>query len=129
MVSDRIKYLRIYHGMTQEQLGEILGVGKATVQKYESGQIQNLKTSHIKKLCEIFNKKPHYFIFDDLEQYETEDFHVLDNIENCYGETVAECVKKILALNKTGQTKAVDYLSDLSQIKKYKENRDKIGEM
>lgn len=129
MVSNRIKYLRIYHGMTQEQLGEILGVGKATVQKYESGQIQNLKTSHIKKLCEIFNKKPHYFIFDDLEQYETEDFHVLDNIENYYGETVAECVKKILSLNETGQTKAIDYLSDLSQIKKYKENRDKIGEM
>ena len=50
-VSDRIKRLRLERGLTQEELGDVLGVGKATVQKYESGQIQNLKAAHIRKLC------------------------------------------------------------------------------
>lgn len=66
-VSERIKALRIAHGMTQEQLGDVLGVGKATVQKYESGQMQNLKSEHIRKLCYLFKKRPHYFIFDEIE--------------------------------------------------------------
>lgn len=120
MVSDRIKKLRVSAGMTQEQLGEILGVGKATVQKYESGQIQNLKTTHIKKLCEIFHKKPHYFIFDDLEKFENNDGKLLENIESFCGKSAAEHFEKFMSLNVAGQTKALEYVSDLLQIPKYR---------
>lgn len=120
MVSDRIKKLRVAAGMTQEQLGEILGVGKATVQKYESGQIQNLKTSHIKKLCEIFRKKPHYFIFDELEKFEGNDGQIFENIESFYGKSVADSFQRFLNLNETGKSKAIEYVSDLCQLTKYR---------
>ena len=38
-----IKKLRQEKGLTQEELGTLLGLKKAAVQKYESGQVQNLK--------------------------------------------------------------------------------------
>ena len=57
-VYERIKYLRKDRGMSQEDLGRLLGVTKATVQKYENGQIRNLKSDIVKRLCEIFAVAP-----------------------------------------------------------------------
>lgn len=120
MVSERIKRLRIASGMTQEQLGEKLGVGKATVQKYESGQIQNLKTAHIRKLCELFKKRPHYFIFDDLEKYECETEKLNEKIETGYGAMLAATLRIGLRLNQKGRERLLDYAADLAEIEKYK---------
>lgn len=120
MVSDRIKSLRVAAGMTQEQLGEILGVGKATVQKYESGQIQNLKSAHIRKLCRLFNKRPHYFIFDDLEKYENENENLIEKIEAAYCPTLARILKKGLSLNDDGRARLLQAAADLIEIDKYR---------
>lgn len=120
MVSERIKKLRIASGMTQEQLGEILGVGKATVQKYESGQIQNLKAAHIRKLCRLFKKRPHYFIFDDLEKYEAENDNLIEKIDAAYCGTLARVLKKGLSLNEEGKARLLQCASDLIEIDKYK---------
>lgn len=120
MVSERIKKLRVNKGLTQEQLGEILGVGKATVQKYESGQIQNLKTAHIKKLCEIFGKKPHYFIFDDLEKYKHNDNDIFEKLESTHGEIIAHIYNLSLKLNENGRKKLLECAIDLNEIPKYK---------
>ena len=68
-VGDKIKMYRLEKGMTQEELGKYLGVGKAAVQKYKSGQVQNLKSSHIKKLCVLFDRRLWDFIFDDESNY------------------------------------------------------------
>lgn len=57
---DRIKELRILNNLTQEELGEKVGVKKAAVQKWESGMTKNLKRSTIQKLSEIFNVSPTY---------------------------------------------------------------------
>lgn len=61
-VGDYIKCLRLNKGMTQEELGEIIGVKKAAVQKWESGLVQNLKRNTIKQLAEYFNVPPASFI-------------------------------------------------------------------
>lgn len=61
-IGDYIKQLRISKGMTQEELGEIIGVKKAAVQKWESGLVQNLKRNTIKQLAEYFNVPPASFI-------------------------------------------------------------------
>lgn len=119
-VSDRIKALRVAAGMTQEQLGDVLGVGKATVQKYESGQIQNLKSEHIRKLCMLFRKRPHYFIFDEIEQDEVDVLKLYDGIEMLFGAATLTAFKKSLALNDKGKARLLDYIADLSEIEKYK---------
>lgn len=120
MVHERIKRLRVASGMTQEELGAKLGVGKATVQKYESGQIQNLKTAHIKTLCRLFKKRPHFFIFDDLEKYEGETENLNESIEMHYGAMLTATLKIGFRLNEKGRARLLDYAADLAKIEEYK---------
>lgn len=61
-VGNYIKSLRQSKGMTQEELGNIIGVKKAAVQKWESGLVQNLKRETIKKLADFFEVNPSTFI-------------------------------------------------------------------
>lgn len=65
-IGDRIKRLRQSRGMTQEELGAILGVSKSTVQKYESGKVP-LSVDKIRILCRVFKEYPRMFIYDDEE--------------------------------------------------------------
>ena len=43
MTGERIKKLRKEKGLTQQQLGEMLGVQKSAIAKYENGRVPNLK--------------------------------------------------------------------------------------
>lgn len=65
-----IKKLRIEHGYSQEELGSMLGVQRAAVQKWECGTVKNLKRETIKKLSEIFNVPPSFFIDEDYMSYD-----------------------------------------------------------
>lgn len=89
-VGERIRKFRLESGMTQDELGEILGVKKAAVQKWESGQVVNLKQSTILKLCEVFRRSPSVFIFDHYDDYldlETIEMSMLrEHIQGVYGE-------------------------------------------
>lgn len=49
-------------GLTLEQVGEYIGVGKATVQRYESGEIKNLKQETIEKLSQVLKVTPSYLM-------------------------------------------------------------------
>jgi len=62
IIGDRIKELRKAKNLTQEQLGEILGVQKAAVLKYEKGYVQNLKRSTIEKLANLFEVSIDYLL-------------------------------------------------------------------
>ncbi len=65
-----IKKLRTQHGYSQEELGNMLGVQRAAVQKWECGTVKNLKRETIKKLSEIFNVPPSSFIVDEYLKYD-----------------------------------------------------------
>ena len=62
IVGEYIKQLRIASGLTQEELGKLLGVKRAAVNKWESGMVQNLKRTTIQKLADIFQVNPVSFI-------------------------------------------------------------------
>lgn len=49
-----IKQLRLQKGLTQEELEKVIGVQKSAIRKYESGMVQNIKRSSIKKLADFF---------------------------------------------------------------------------
>jgi len=61
-IGDRIKSRRIELGLTQKDVAEKLGVKDATVQRYESGNIKNLKQEKISKLSEILCVKPEWLM-------------------------------------------------------------------
>ena len=61
-LGDRIKQLRLENGLTQEQLGNILGVKKAAIQKYENGIVVNIKHEKLKKMAETFGCSVDYLM-------------------------------------------------------------------
>ena len=59
---DKIRLLRIERKISQEELGNMIGVQKSAVHKYETGLIVNLKRSIIAKLADALNTTPAYLM-------------------------------------------------------------------
>lgn len=55
---ERIKELRLQKGLSQEELGAMIGVKKAAINKYETGVVVNLKRSTISSSV-VSTKQPH----------------------------------------------------------------------
>lgn len=56
--SEKIRQLRIAKGLSQEALGEIIGVKKAAINKYEKGRVVNIKRSTLHKLADALGVLP-----------------------------------------------------------------------
>lgn len=61
-MSDKIKALRKANDMTLEELGNIVGVGKSTVRKWENGDIRNMRRDKIAKLAKALSVSPSYLM-------------------------------------------------------------------
>ena len=61
-MGDIIRQLRLQRGLTQEELGKVIGVQKSAIRKYESGMVENMKRSSIKKLADFFNVSPSFLM-------------------------------------------------------------------
>ena len=59
---DRLKDLRIQKGLTQEELGQKVGLQKAAIYKYEKGLVVNLKRSTIEKLANALSVPATYLM-------------------------------------------------------------------
>lgn len=63
-----IKRLRKEAGLTQQELGERLGVGKAAVSKWENGTVENIKSRILYMLCDELNA-PLHELLEGREEY------------------------------------------------------------
>lgn len=64
-----IKKLRTEQGMTLEDLGNKVGVGKSTVRKWENGVIANMRRDKIAKVAAALNVSPAYLMgWEDNDQ-------------------------------------------------------------
>lgn len=61
-IGERIKMLRTQQGLTLEEVGTRVGVGKSTVRKWESGQIANMRRDKIALLAKALNVTPAYLM-------------------------------------------------------------------
>ena len=69
-MGNRIKDLRINAGLTQEQLGDLVGLQKSAIAKYENGKTENMKRNVIKKMAEVLGVSPSYLMgFDEDTPY------------------------------------------------------------
>lgn len=113
--------------MTQEELGELLGVKKAAIQKYEKGEIVNLKLATIKKLCEVFQVQPGRLIFPETEEmdrkHNTKQLHfevkVIEDIEALYGLEAISMLMPFTKLNDKGKKHIIELTEDMSMLEKY----------
>ena len=61
-MAQRIKELRKEKGLTLEQVADIVGVGKSTVRKWETGMIANMKRDKIASLAQALGTTPAYLM-------------------------------------------------------------------
>lgn len=62
LINERIKERRLSLGYTLAFVADKLGVTEATMQRYESGEIKNIKHETIVELANIFNCYPSYLM-------------------------------------------------------------------
>ena len=61
-MSRKIKELRLERGLTLEQVATVVGVGKSTVRKWETGMIANMKRDKIALLAKALGTTPAYLM-------------------------------------------------------------------
>lgn len=113
-MGEYIRNLRKKNNMTQEQLGKKLSppVNRAAINKWESGQVENIKRSYIEQMSSLFNVRPtELMCFEDEPvqknkyiQLRPDESHLLGNYN---------------LLNDNGKDKAQEYVEDLSDNPKY----------
>ncbi|MCM3041681.1 helix-turn-helix domain-containing protein [Paenibacillus motobuensis] len=62
IINERIKERRLALDLTLLDVAEFLGVKEATAQRYESGDIKNIKHETIVRLAELFKCSPAYLM-------------------------------------------------------------------
>lgn len=104
---EKLKHLREQNNLTLQEIAEYIGVSKPTVQRWESGEIKNLKRDKIKLLSEVLNTTPAYLMgwSDDDTNLNT-----IDNTNLC-SDLEMEIVKKYRSLDLRGQKAVLDTLN------------------
>lgn len=69
-MNEKIKFLRLQKGLTLEQVGDYVGVGKSTVRKWENGMIENMRRDKIAKLAAVLGTTPDYLMGWNVNQDE-----------------------------------------------------------
>ena len=65
-LNEKIRLRRKQLGLTLEEVGNAVGVGKSTVRKWENGDIKNMRRDKIQKLAKVLQTTPAYLMgWDD----------------------------------------------------------------
>ncbi len=90
-IGTRIKEARIAKGMTQEELGKIVGVQKSAIAKYEKGRVVNIKRSTLQKIASALNINPTNLMFEESPKEAANlhvkiitDFELMDALKDYY---------------------------------------------
>lgn len=97
-------------GLTLEQVGNAVGVGKSTVKKWESGFIENMKRDKIALLADVLQLSPVVLITGEYQSVKASPSLTAE--ENRLLEAFAK-------LNQTGKQEAVNRVEELTEISKY----------
>lgn len=64
-LGQKIKKARLERGLTQQELGDIVGVQKSAIAKYENGRVVNIKRSTLQKIASALELRPSELIFNE----------------------------------------------------------------
>lgn len=127
-MGERIRYLRESINMTQDELGDLLGVQKSAIAKYENGKVENIKRSAIKKMADVFGVSACYLMgFDEDEDAVktlSKQVTLLQAVQDQWGKEAVKALSILNELNEEGLKKALSALEDLSEIPKYRKDDD-----
>lgn len=125
-IKDIIKSKRLELGLTLDEVAKIVGVSGATISRWETGDIKNMRRDKIGDLAKALQTTPSVImgwekpeknkgllVCEEIQQYEKDS-------------TQAEINKAIGELNQEGKEKVLEYAKDLQGTGRYKKF-DKSG--
>ena len=90
-IGQKIREARRRKGLTQEELGELIGVKKSAIAKYETGRVVNIKRTILQKITMVLNMDTTELLFDDVpidlfrvQAKVVSDFELLKSLEDYY---------------------------------------------
>lgn len=100
ILNERIKYMRLEHKLTLLDVANYLNIKEATVQRYESGEITNIKHKTIVALAKLFDCSPIFLMGWENEIYHKSHayFHHLDMDEK-WVNVIKTCKKEGITIN------------------------------
>lgn len=105
-MADRIKERRTFMGLTQEELGEKLGLQKSAIAKYENGRVENIKRSVISNMAKVLDCSPAYLMgWEDKERPKEE--------------SSPQIMQYYEQLNDIGKHKAIERVKELTEVPRY----------
>lgn len=124
-IKDLIRSRRQELGLTYEELGKLVGVGKSTVRKWETGIIENIRRDNIVSLSKALNI-PSYILIgcEDIDRRKEIQFaktYILTEEEE-------NLIENLRQLNIKGKNNIINYANDLKEIPKY-QKEDKLDEL
>ena len=114
-IGEKIKSAREAAGMTQEQLGKLLGVTGVAVMRYEKGTRQPSINQRL-LLADIFETSLLYFI--DQNVYEEREIGAF-SFDKTDNSNRGRLLKAFEILNDAGQQKALERVQELTEVPKY----------
>jgi len=106
---EKMKMLRLQQGLTLEEVGDRVGVGKSTVRKWESGQIANMKRDKIALVAKALGTTPGYLMgWDESDPLKAEPVQM-------NGPEITETVRLMSLLPTEVQKQVLDLVRTLTQ--------------
>ena len=114
---DRIRELRLALSMTQKELGDLVGVQKAAINKYETGIVVNIKRDTIDELAKALHTTPAYLLgyeeqpslHIDMDDISARLLETIQKRQMTYGDlaTKTGIAKSAIQRYATGETKKI----------------------
>ncbi len=109
-IIDRIRTQRIYLGMSFQDVANITGMSKSTLQRYETGGIRNIPLDKLETLAKALQVTPAY-----LMGWEENESLQLNHKEQ-------QLLKDYHSLNDLGKNEAEKRVHELTEIPRYQKN-------
>ena len=128
-----IRQLREELQMSQEELGQRLEpkVNRAAINKWETGQVENIKRCHIQQMSKIFGVSPTELMCFESKYDESQisrESRIMEQVSKYFGSDTTRLMTYYLLLNKLGKEKTLEQLEDMIELKKYRNDTDVTDE-
>lgn len=127
-IGEKISTRRKELGLTLEDIGNFVGVGKSTVKKWESGYIANMRRDKIAALSKVLQMNPAEFInsnsednfhYDSSNETTYPPLNILEIFEQNFGKATLEMLKLFLRLDTLDQGRVIGNIEEILKSDKY----------
>lgn len=117
-IGSRIKELRTLSGLSQEELGNRVGVQRAAINKYEVGSVTNIPIATIEKMAMVFDVSPTYIVgwSEDNSNPLAAEVKVIRGIKTFFGADAVDLLETYMSLSKEGKKRVCMYADDMSKL-------------